>query len=101
MAATGVLPGSRAVRPDRSLTGGDGRRNRKEHRAHRRLVRSGFVTESDGPWVLTLPCPRVLEVNSLSSHVGPRGDTLQTDAGTAEGDKVPEPRGSICFIGHT
>lgn len=55
----------------------------------------------DGRWVLTLPCPRVPEVNSLSSHVGPRGDTLQTDAGTAEGDKVPEPRGSICFIGHT
>lgn len=33
--------------------------------------------------------------------LGPGGDTLQTDAGTVEGDKVPQPRGSICFIGHT
>lgn len=32
--------------------------------------------------------------------LGPGGDTLQTDAATAEGDKVPEPPGSICFIGH-
>lgn len=32
--------------------------------------------------------------------LGPGGDTLQTDAGTMEGDKVPEPLRSICFIGH-
>lgn len=35
------------------------------------VARSGFVMERDG--VLTLLCPHALQVNSLSSHVGPRG----------------------------
>lgn len=54
--------------------------------------------ERDG--VLTLLCLHALQVNSLSGRVGPPGDAWQTDAATAEGDKVAAPPGSICFIGH-
>lgn len=54
--------------------------------------------ERDG--VLTPLRLHALQVNSLSIRVGPRGDTSQTDAAAAQGDKVAAPPGSIRFIGH-
>lgn len=62
------------------------------------VARSGFVMERDG--VLTPLRLHALQVNSLSIRVGPRGDTSQTDAAAAQGDKVAAPPGSIRFIGH-
>lgn len=92
------LPKSPACRhSDQRLTSGEGRESCKMHWAGRssgRLARSGFVTEGEtGGGVLTLLCPRVLEVNSLSSHVGPRGWHIADrcwDRGGWQGTRAPQ-----------